>query len=131
MQSKIKQGYFIEWAEFSGNLYGTSVQAIQDISSTGKVCLLDLDLQGVKSFKKLGINATYIFIKPPSLKALEERLGGRGTETKESLAARLASASASLEFAEKSGTYDAIIVNDNLTKAYEDLKSFLRSKLIL
>jgi len=61
------QGLFVETAIFSGNFYGTSKKAIDDASSDGCTCLLDIDMQGVKSMKQLKIPATFLFIRPPSI----------------------------------------------------------------
>ena len=70
---------------------------------TGKICVLDIDMQGVKSVKKTDLNPRYIFIQPPSLEALEKRLKGRGTESDESLAKRLSAANAELTYGEETG----------------------------
>jgi len=85
MLKAIANNEFVEHAEFSGNMYGTSKKAIADVSSSGRICILDIDMQGVKSVKKTDLKPRYIFVQPPSLKTLEDRLRGRGTETDESL----------------------------------------------
>ncbi|ABN67140.1 guanylate kinase (GUK1) [Scheffersomyces stipitis CBS 6054] len=115
---------FIEWAQFSGNYYGTSIKAVKDVADTGKICLLDIDMQGVKSVKKTDLNARYLFLSPPSIESLRERLVGRGTETDDSLEKRISAASAELEYA-KTGAHDKIIVNDDLDKAYQEFKEFI------
>lgn len=120
----IDEKKFIEWAEFSGNYYGTSIKAVDDVAKQNKICLLDIDMQGVKSVKKCGIDARYLFLSPPSIDSLRERLVGRGTETEESIAKRIAAASAELEYAE-TGAHDKIIVNDDLDKAYAEFKEFI------
>ena len=87
--------------------------------------------QGVRQVKKTDLNPVYLFIAPPSLKALRSRLQGRGTETEASAAKRLAMALKEIEYA-KEGAHDLIIVNDNIDRAYalfkkvalgEDIKS--------
>ena len=88
MQDLISRNEFIETAEFSGNQYGTSKQSVQDVLQSGKICILDIDVQGVKAVKRTALKPKYVFIKPPSLQALEQRLRARGTETEESLAKR-------------------------------------------
>ncbi|CAK7895105.1 guanylate kinase [[Candida] anglica] len=120
----IEEKKFIEWAQFSGNYYGTSVKSVEDVAHTGKVCLLDIDMQGVKSVKNTNLNARYLFLSPPSIEALRERLSGRGTETPESLEKRINAASAEMEYA-KTGAHDRIIVNDDLEKAYVEFKEFI------
>ncbi|KAM0747542.1 guanylate kinase [Meredithblackwellia eburnea MCA 4105] len=123
----VNQGGFIEHAEFSGNMYGTSAQAVQDVASAGgKTCILDIDTQGVKLIKANHphLNPIYIFISPPSISSLKERLTGRGTESDASLAARLAAAVGELEYA-KTGAFDVVVVNDDLEKAYKKLKGVI------
>lgn len=123
-QKAIEENKFLEWAQFSGNYYGTSIKSVEDVATTGKICLLDIDMQGVKSVKASHLNARYLFISPPSIESLKERLEGRGTETPESLSKRINSAAAELEYA-KSGAHDRIIVNDDLEKAYQEFKEFI------
>jgi len=125
MLKAIEKDEFVEHAEFSGNIYGTSKKAIADVSSSGRICILDIDMQGVKSVKKTNLKPRYIFVKPPSIKTLEERLKGRGTETADSLSKRLAAAAAEMEYAAVPGNYDHIIVNNDLDTAYTELKQIL------
>lgn len=120
----IDEEKFIEWAQFSGNYYGTTIKAVKDVSDKGKQCILDIDMQGVKSVKKTDLNARYLFVAPPSIDELRSRLTGRGTETDDSLNKRIAAASAELEYAE-TGAHDLIIVNDDLDKAYKEFKQFI------
>merc|ERR1711939_826488 len=77
------------------------------------------------SVKKAGLAAKYVFIKPPSMEELEDRLRGRGTETEEKIQKRLANAAGEMAYAEKEGFYDQIIVNDELEAAYAALCKFL------
>uniref|UniRef100_A0A914NXH9 Guanylate kinase-like domain-containing protein n=1 Tax=Meloidogyne incognita TaxID=6306 RepID=A0A914NXH9_MELIC len=67
----IKDGEFLEHAQFGGNFYGTSKKAVQDICNSGKICVLDVELQGVRNFKKAQFEAKYIFVRPPSMEVLE------------------------------------------------------------
>jgi len=125
MTNLIEKDAFIEHATFSGNMYGTSKQAVQTVLQSGKICILDIDVQGVKSVKKTDLKPKYVFIKPPSLQVLEERLRGRGTESEESLNKRLSAAAQELEYGETEGNFDIIIVNDDVDAAYENLKQFV------
>ena len=106
-------------------MYGTSIKAINDVKNTGKVCVLDLEVNGVKSLKKLDLGAKYIFIQPPSMEALEQRLLKRQTETPDSLKKRLDSAQESMEYAKTEGAYDLVVVNDNIEEAYSQLEKFV------
>jgi guanylate kinase len=118
--------YFLEHTEFGGNLYGTSNQAIQELKDHGKVCVLDVELNGVKAFRQSGVDARYVYIAPPSMEELRKRLEGRGTETKESLEKRLLMAQRETDAAKNTPElYDRIIVNDDLNRAYEEFKKFV------
>ncbi|XP_070570331.1 guanylate kinase-like isoform X2 [Ptychodera flava] len=124
MEAAIDRGEFVETAEYSGNLYGTSKKAVEDVLEQKKICILDIDMQGVKSVKQTNLKPRYIFIRPPDMEALEDRLKGRKTESEESLQKRLHSAIEELEYGQ-TGAYDVTIINDNLEIAYEELKGFL------
>ncbi|XP_043505376.1 guanylate kinase isoform X1 [Polistes fuscatus] len=128
MQKQIDNGEFIETATYSGNLYGTSKLAVENVQRTGKICILDIEIEGVKQIKNSSLNAIYIFIKPPSLEELEQRLKKRKTETDESLRRRLNTAKIELEYGEQPGNFDIVIENDNLGKAYEKLREFISYK---
>lgn len=120
----IDEKKFIEWAQFSGNYYGTSIKAVDDVAKQNRICILDIDMQGVKSVKASHLNARYLFLSPPSIDALKDRLVGRGTETEELIAKRIAAASAEMEYAQ-TGAHDKIVVNDDLDKAYKEFKEFI------
>lgn len=125
MTKEVAEGKFIESAIFSGNMYGTSIAAVSDVAATGRRCLLDIDLQGVQAVKKTDLNARFLFIAPPSMTALEERLRGRGTETEEAIQARLEAANREMAYAKTPGVHDRIIVNDDVDKAYKELEKFI------
>lgn len=129
MKKQIEQGEFLEYAVFSGNMYGTSKRAVEEVKQAGKVCVLDIDVEGVKQIKQTSLNPMYVFVKPPSIEELEKRLRSRQTETEESLERRLSVARAELEYGEKPGNFDITIVNDDISKAYEKLKTFVMSNL--
>ncbi|KAF6094082.1 guanylate kinase 1 [Phyllostomus discolor] len=129
MQRDIAAGDFIEHAEFSGNLYGTSKAAVRVVQAMNRICVLDVDLQGVRNIKKTDLKPIYIFVQPPSLEVLEQRLRQRNTETEESLAKRLAAARADMESSKEPGLFDLIIVNDSLDKAYWALKEALSEEI--
>ncbi|XP_059178503.1 uncharacterized protein LOC131957757 [Physella acuta] len=124
---------FLENAEFSGNLYGTSKKSVNDIMKSGKLCVLDVEVNGVKNIKKSDFKPKprYIFVKPPSIEELRKRLDHRNTETKESLEKRISAAKEAFEYAEQDGAYDHIIVNNDLEVAYKELKDILQSDIKL
>lgn len=127
MAQEIKDGKFLESAEVHGNLYGTSWAAVEAVADAGKICILDIDVQGAQLVRKSALKATYIFIKPPAPEEeeLERRLRGRGTETEEQIQKRLRGAKQELERAKDTTLFDHILVNANLDQAYEDLKALL------
>jgi len=81
--AEVAAGRFLEHALVHGNVYGTSLAAVQRVSATGKACVLDVDVQGAASVKRSPLGAVFVFIAPPSMDELERRLRGRGTETEE------------------------------------------------
>uniref|UniRef100_H3CSU4 Guanylate kinase n=2 Tax=Tetraodon nigroviridis TaxID=99883 RepID=H3CSU4_TETNG len=129
MQAGINNGEFIENAEFSGNMYGTSKAAVQAVQAKNLICILDIDMQGVKNIKKTNLNPIYISIQPPSMEVLEKRLRDRKTESEENLQKRLNAAKNEMEFSKKPGIFDVIIVNDNLEDAYDRLKNALLEEI--
>ncbi|XP_043793423.1 guanylate kinase isoform X2 [Apis laboriosa] len=129
MQKQIEQDEFIETAIFSGNMYGTSKRAVEEVQQMGKVCVLDIEIQGVEQVKRSSLDPLYIFIKPPSIEELEKRLRARKTETEDVLKQRLSIAKVEMEYGEKTGNFDIVIENDNFSKAYNILKEFVMSNL--
>ncbi|MCJ8731120.1 hypothetical protein PDJAM_G00195760 [Pangasius djambal] len=129
MEVGITKGEFIESAEFSGNMYGTSKAAVQAVQAQNLICILDIDMQGVKSIKKTNLNPIYVSIQPPSMDVLEKRLRARQTESEESLQKRLQAALVEMEFSKKAGQFDVVIVNDDLDEAYEKLKAALLQEI--
>ncbi|XP_041423118.1 guanylate kinase 1 S homeolog isoform X2 [Xenopus laevis] len=129
MKKGVERGDFIEHAVFSGNMYGTSTAAVQAVQANNQICILDIDMQGVKSIKKTRLNPIYISIHPPSVQILEKRLRDRNTESEESLQKRLNAAIEDLEISKEPGLFDAIIVNDDLEEAYTKLKGILGEEI--
>ncbi|KAF1770335.1 hypothetical protein GCK72_002153 [Caenorhabditis remanei] len=130
MQEMVKNGEFLEHATFSGNLYGTSKRTVLEIENSGKICVLDIELQGVRNIKNSHLDARYILIRAPSIKLLEERLRARGTETEETLKNRLKHAEEDLVEIERDPTlFDKVIVNDDLERAYKEFVDLLREDL--
>ena len=114
MEPAIAAGEFLESADVHGNLYGTSFAAIRSVADQGRACILDIDVQGVRSCRRAGFDVgAYIFISTPSVADLEARLRGRGTETEDKILKRVAAASGEITGA-SSMWWDAWIVNDEL-----------------
>ncbi len=114
-------GRFAEWALVHGNYYGTSKDVIDQAFSQWKSVLLDIDVQGAQSLREAYPGRCHsVFVAPPSLDELEARLRARGTDTEETIQKRLRNAQLELT---KSGEFEATIINDNLDRAYEELKN--------
>lgn len=120
--SFVAQGQMLEWAEVFGRFYGTSHLEIERITSQGKSVLLEVDVQGWRSVKAKVQNFSSLFILPPNLSELWDRLNKRGTETEETIKKRFMTARVELEFGLG---FDHFIVNDDLEKTYQLIKDFL------
>ena len=132
MLAEIAAGKFLEHATVHGNLYGTSFDAVRSVQDAGKICVLDIDIQGVISVKEAAskgkireLKPLYVFIAPPSLEILEERLRGRETEKEEDVIRRLGNARKEVEYGLVKGNFDKIVVNGVLEEAYADLKGYI------
>jgi guanylate kinase len=120
-KQKIEENEFLEYVQLYDSYYGTSKQWVDQQIREGKHVILVIDTQGALKLKDQ-IDATFIFIKPPSIEILRKRLTGRNTEPKKMVEKRLEWALVGLE---ASQYYDYIIVNDNLEIAYQVLKSIV------
>ena len=107
-----------EFAEVHGNCYGTLVSEVTSKLASGSSLILEIDVQGALQVKERFPEAVLIFIKPPSLEVLRERLVGRGTETPETIELRMANAADELALADR---YDDVVVNDDLDRATDEL----------
>jgi guanylate kinase len=118
-----KQGLFLEWAEVHANLYGTSSHAVKELTEQGKDVILDIDVQGARQvMDKVREKVFFVFIAPPSLQELEKRLANRGTESESVISTRLKNAHDEMKSLEH---YDYVIVNEQVDRAVEVLKSII------
>ena len=123
-KNMINSGEFAEWAMVHGILYGTSMKRLKKLNKEGYDIILDIDVQGALQVKNSYKNAVYIFILPPSMRVLQQRLMNRKTESKEAITRRLDRAKDEiLSYKE----YDYVIINDKLEKAYRGLESIIIS----
>lgn len=128
-KQKVENNEFLEWEEvYSGTHYGTLRAEVERIWKKGKAVIFDIDVEGGLNLKnQFGDNALAIFVMPPSIKILEERLNLRSTDSKESISRRLEKAEKELKTAE---LFDVFILNENLeeacAKAEELVKDFLK-----
>lgn len=121
-KKKVVEDDFLEYAEVFGNLYGTSKKQIEEKTKSGKHVFLVIDTQGALSLQKMGFKAVYIFVAPPNVEALKERLHKRQTEDEEKRQERLSWAEKEMKL---SVLYDFQIINCNLDVAYTVLKSIV------
>lgn len=117
-RKRIEAGDFIEWAEVHGNLYGTLSAPLEEAVAAGMVYLIEIDVQGALQLRGLGVEGVYVFIAPPSLETLRERLEGRGTDAPDVIERRLKKAADEMNEAHR---YDRVIVNDDLDTAFAEL----------
>src|SRR5690349_7059101 len=108
----IQQDAFYEWAKVDGNFYGTKKDLVDAKLASGQDVVLDLDVVGGLNIKKLNDKALLVFVLPPSLSVLEERLNHRNTDKDEVIQLRLRNARQEISFAQK---YDYAVVNEDLT----------------
>ncbi|KAJ3432838.1 guanylate kinase-related [Anaeramoeba flamelloides] len=121
---------FIEHATVHGNMYGTSIQAVRDVQSQGKIAVLDVNIDGALSISKTDLKPRLMFVKPPSWELLEKRLRGRNTETEEQIETRLNTAKKEMKWVEEhSDFYHHIIINDNVDNAIQQLSDILEEDL--
>ncbi|KAH7401595.1 P-loop containing nucleoside triphosphate hydrolase protein [Pyrenochaeta sp. MPI-SDFR-AT-0127] len=119
---------FIEHAKFGSNHYGTSIKAVNDIAEKGRICVLDIEMEGVKQVANHPTfpRPRFLFLSPPSTEILEQRLRSRATDKEEDILKRLNQAKVEMEFANSGDApHDKIVVNDDLDKAYKEVKEFI------
>ena len=108
----------LEWAQYAGTRYGTPRQPVLDALALGKTVLLEIELAGARQVRQSYPQALQVFIAPPSWDELERRLRDRGAETQAQMDIRLATAKSELA---AEGEFDAVVINDDLTRAVDDL----------
>jgi guanylate kinase len=135
-KERIKNGEFLEYAKVHGNFYGTLEDTVLYAMEEGNHVLLDIDVQGASQLREsltrldprhpVRRGFTDIFISPPSLEILEERLRGRGTDAEETIAKRMKNSAAEMDCAKH---YSTQLVNDDLETAYQQLKAVVLSSI--
>lgn len=124
-QKMLEQGELLESAVFCSNYYGTPRFAVEKWVQAGKDVILEIEIQGALQVKERFPQGVFIFIVPPSLDVLAERIHKRGTEPEEVIQKRLASAVHELEYVSE---YDYVVVNDEVPSAVNKLKSILTAE---
>ena len=124
-QRMIRDGELLEYAEYVGNYYGTSLKVIQDYLQQGIDVLLDIEVQGAAKVREKCPEAVLIFLIPPSLEELSRRLRNRNTDSAEVIAQRLEKSRAECRECVK---YDYLVVNDNVISAAQEIQSILEAE---
>ncbi|MDU6962010.1 MAG: guanylate kinase, partial [Staphylococcus sp.] len=124
-EALIQEDQFIEYAEYVGNYYGTPVQYVKDTMAEGHDVFLEIEVEGAKQVRKKFPDALFIFLAPPSLDHLKERLIGRGTETDEKIQSRVNEARKEVEMM---NLYDYVVVNDEVHLAKERIQSIVEAE---
>ncbi len=119
----VEEGEFLEWAEYSGNLYGTPERKVEEFLAAGRSVILEIELQGARLVRKERPDAQMIFVRAPSLEETRKRLESRKTETGESVETRMATAE--LEVAAKT-EFDHEIINADRERAAEEIIALMR-----
>jgi len=140
-ESLIQQNAFEEYAKFGGNYYGSSRKAIEAVAqgqgksidgspAPGKrICVFDIEMEGVKQLKKSRLNPRICFIQPPSIEILEQRLRGRGDTSEDAIQKRLAQAKKEMEYCRTEGKDDEVMVNDDLDRTFQELDEWVMKDL--
>lgn len=113
-EKKIADNKMLEYAEYNGNMYGTPKDPVDEILREGKVVFLEIEVQGAEKIRKLYPDAVSIFLMPPSMRVLEERLRGRNSEDEETINHRLVIAREEIR---RASEYDYIVINDTVDNA--------------
>ena len=124
-QALVEKECFYEWARVHGNLYGTRRDLIDEKLAEGRDIVLDIDVQGSLQIKRRNPKAVMIFILPPSMRTLEDRLRKRKTDSDEIIARRLHNARLEIDQADQ---YDYVVVNDDLAQTIEVIRGIIQSE---
>ena len=124
-RKKIDEGGFLEHAVFCDNYYGTPKDAVMEKLEEGKNVILEIEVQGALQVRSHYPEAVFVFVSPPSVETLEERLRGRGTETDEVIKKRLERAKAEFKYIDK---YNYVLVNDTVSEAVCRLHSIIEAE---
>ncbi len=126
-EEKISLGHWLEWAKVHENYYGTSKDFITTSLENSKNLILDIDVQGAQQIMESDLNIVTVFIMPPSIEALSQRLENRGTDSKKIIETRLKNAKSEID---KKDLYEYVVINDDLDQAKEELCTIFKDEMI-
>ncbi|QDP40126.1 guanylate kinase [Radiobacillus deserti] len=124
-ESMIEQNQLLEYAEYVGNYYGTPREYVEKTLQEGKDVFLEIEVQGALQVKKNFPQGVFIFLFPPSLEELKNRIINRGTETEDLVRNRLLAAKAEIEMMD---AYDYVVVNDKIELAVDKIQAIVQSE---
>lgn len=124
-EENIKNGYFLEYVKYGDNYYGTPKKAVDEMIDSGVSVLLKIEVEGAGNVRKLYPDIVSVFIIPPSMQVLSERLRGRGTETDESFSKRIETARDELK---RASEYDYVVINDDLEQCVAGVCAILKAE---
>ncbi|MDP6934906.1 MAG: guanylate kinase [Myxococcota bacterium] len=125
-ESMVQGNALLEWAEVYGNRYGTPRAPVEDALSEGRSILLEIDAQGARQVRETLPEAVTLFVLPPSLEVIEQRLRSRSTDTEQVITRRMAEAQAQLQ---DCGLFDYLVVNGDLASAHDVFQSILVAEM--
>lgn len=124
-EKKISENYFLEYAEYSGNYYGTPKDTIDEKLENGIDVILEIEIQGALKIKEIRNDALFIFILPPSMRELKRRLEGRNTDTKEKILKRFKTAYREINEVSR---YNYVVINDEIDDAVAKINSIIKAE---
>ena len=125
-EEKLSNSEFLEYAQVYGNYYGTLKQSVENEIHNGKNIILEIDIQGTLQVQKVYRNAIYIFLLPPSINELKNRILKRGSETESSFNLRFSSVSEELKYM---NSYDYAVINDDIDKAVKKIHNIINTEM--
>jgi guanylate kinase len=124
-RSRIKEGAFAEWAEVHGHLYGTLSDTVRTAIDHDRILILDIDIEGARQIRAAFPDSVSIFVVPPSLRVLEERLRARGRDTQEAIENRLRRVAREMAEIVR---YDYVVVNDEVERAVDQVEAIFTAE---
>ena len=124
-EQAVAEGRFLEWVDYGGNLYGTLRDDVDAKLAAGYDVILEIELQGARAIRRSIPGAALIFVAPPSMDELQQRLRGRATDSSAAIARRLEIAKAEIAAEQE---FDVVVVNDQAERAAADVAAFIEGR---
>ncbi len=124
-EKKVSENMMLEYAEYNGNMYGTPKAPVDMMLDSGKAVILEIEVQGAEKIRKIYPDVISIFLMPPSVRVLEERLRGRGTDDEETINHRLVIAKEEIK---RASEYDYVVINDTVENAVAGIETIINAE---